>query len=365
MRVLAYLLLAITGVVLAGCQTAITEVPTSHIYEPQAWGTTKGNLAGPTMTAHFIDVGQADATLLEFPCGAILIDAGRDSESETAIVDYLESFFKRRADLKRTLKSVIITHNHADHNNGIKEIYKKFNVKRYVHNGYISGKRGGSGTSIDIEKMYPTTVSVVTNDMGCDDEDGFTNSAIDPCQCDQCDPEVRVLFSHLKKWLSGAKESQNNHSMIVRVDFGESSFLFTGDCDTQAIKYALDKHAKHWGLFDVDVYQVGHHGAANGTTIPLMQRMTPEMAVISVGPHDRRGSQSAWSYGHPSSRLIKDDIVPRLTGGRKARRVRVAVGAKQSFETYLAKKALYATGWDGTIQIEADLEGRKKVSIQR
>jgi beta-lactamase superfamily II metal-dependent hydrolase len=59
-----------------------------------------------TMRAHFIDVGQGAATLVEFPCAAILIDTGGEKNGEfdstEALMDYLETFFARRADLSQT-----------------------------------------------------------------------------------------------------------------------------------------------------------------------------------------------------------------------------------------------------------------------
>src|SRR5687768_10175515 len=67
--------------------------------------------AQPVMRAHHIAVGQGDATLLEFPCGAVLVDAGaQDAEHVTRLVDYLARFFAGRPDLQRTLASIIITH---------------------------------------------------------------------------------------------------------------------------------------------------------------------------------------------------------------------------------------------------------------
>src|SRR5688500_18698502 len=64
----------------------------------------------PSMTAHFIDVGQAQATLLEFPCGAMLIDAGaQDATHRTKLLGYLDRFFQRRKDLNRTLDTILVT----------------------------------------------------------------------------------------------------------------------------------------------------------------------------------------------------------------------------------------------------------------
>src|SRR5688500_1748378 len=79
--------------------------------------------AQATMQAHFLPVGQAHATLLEFPCGAALIDAGaQDQESVARLLAYLDEFFARRADLSRTLDLILITHNHIDHTQALKEI---------------------------------------------------------------------------------------------------------------------------------------------------------------------------------------------------------------------------------------------------
>ena len=75
------------------------------------------------MKAHFIDMGQANAALLEFPCGAVLIDAGaQDEEKVDELVRFLNDLFARRQDLGRTLKSIIITHNHIDHTRALRTV---------------------------------------------------------------------------------------------------------------------------------------------------------------------------------------------------------------------------------------------------
>src|SRR5688500_9249837 len=94
----------------------------------------------PSMTAHFMDVGQGHATLLEFPCGAMLVDAGAaDTAFTRRLVDYLHRFFARRTDLNRTLNAVLITHNHIDHTRALRTIVDSFTVERYIDNGFTTG----------------------------------------------------------------------------------------------------------------------------------------------------------------------------------------------------------------------------------
>ena len=76
----------------------------------------------PRMTPHFIAVGQAHATLLEFPCGAMLIDAGADEDHGSALATYLAKFFQRRSDLADTIDVVLITHNHIDHTSSLQGV---------------------------------------------------------------------------------------------------------------------------------------------------------------------------------------------------------------------------------------------------
>jgi len=96
----------------------------------------------PSMTAHFINVGQAHSTLLEFSCGAVLIDAGaQDDTSQITLLNYLNVFFKRRSDLSRTLDLVLIRHNHIDHTRALRQIIEteKIAVRHYVDNGFTTG----------------------------------------------------------------------------------------------------------------------------------------------------------------------------------------------------------------------------------
>jgi beta-lactamase superfamily II metal-dependent hydrolase len=91
------------------------------------------------MRAHFIDVGQGDATLLEFPCGAILVDTGtevnEDFDGVAALQAYLEAFFANRTDLHGRLTGLILTHAHIDHVNGVDMVLERFKPANVVTNG--------------------------------------------------------------------------------------------------------------------------------------------------------------------------------------------------------------------------------------
>ena len=87
---------------------------------------------GPVRKAHFIDVGQANTTLLEFKCGVVLIDAGaQDDEHVDGLVDFNTPDFDASPELDWTLEAMYVTHNHIDHNPGApgRGAADRFNVK--------------------------------------------------------------------------------------------------------------------------------------------------------------------------------------------------------------------------------------------
>jgi competence protein ComEC len=195
---------------------------------------------------------------------------------------------------------------------------------------------------------------------------GLTDAVIDPVACAGGDPHIRALWGQVTRdpgWGIGSHgqwhfHNANNHSVAVRVDLGEASVLLTGDMEEAALPDFVARYAKTQAL-DVDVYQAGHHGSDNGTDRGLMAAMTPEVAVISMGPPGRRDAWTAWQYGHPrrdAMRLMQEGVSRRRTPAQ----VQVARAAKR-FEKWRMDAAVYATGWDGTVVIEARADGALRV----
>lgn len=346
------------------------DAPRSSAHRSAAIAVPEGDVAVPTdsMTAHYINVGQGASALLEFPCGAILIDTGaQDQEYVDHLVDYLNTFFARRTDLDRTLDSIIVSHQHEDHAKGLKKVVENFTVKRMVENGldhgsgfehvkWVRDHAHNGGRNIKIVKVRDSQVTAGDN------VSGFTNADIDPVNCSPVNPKIVILSGQMDDnpgWNDGDMENGNNHSLVVRIDFGESSFLFTGDLEDAAIETMVDYYSNTSAL-DVDVYHVGHHGSYNGTTEPLLAAMSPEAAVISVGPWNfgegKKAGIFTWVFGHPRKSVVQM-LSQSVTGNRTpAKTVKVAKAAKK-FEDMTVQKAIYATGWDGDIRITARQNG--------
>ena len=328
--------------------------------------------AEEVMYAHYINMGQADATLLEFPCGAVLIDAGAQKDNVQELKNYLTNFFQKRTDLNNTLDAVIITHNHIDHTRALKDVVQNFTIKNYIDNGqshstgtgnpnWLKREVAANQLSTTVTEIADTDITALTNKVG------LTNNQIDPINCTNINPQIRILSGRLDEnpgWSHRDFDNKNNHSLVIRIDFGQASFLFSGDLQEPAIETLVDYYAST-SLLDTDVFQVGHHGSHNATTKDLLEAITPDIAVISMG-HWQNGQGSndrytTWWYGHP-----RKDIMDMLSLSIKRKRsypVEVAAAeGSRNFQSYTVKDAIYGTGWYGTLKVRATESGRYRVT---
>jgi comEA protein len=244
---------------------------------------------------------------------------------------------------------------------------KRYKILNAVTNG-SEAKSSGSAQQKALHRRVAegeATIHDPTDDVGfvaaevkkIPSNRGLTNSAIDPIKCANVDPKITLLWGTAPDdfgWSADALKNQNNHSVVVRVEFGSASLLITGDLEKEAIASLLD-HYRQSTLLTADVYQVGHHGSHNATSEPLLDAIAPKIAVIAMGPFDREESWTAWKYGHPR-KVTVDLLEERVSHKRDATTVKVATGVSAFIDKRITS-AIYATGWDGTVVLEADTAG--------
>jgi competence protein ComEC len=247
---------------------------------------------------------------------------------------------------------------------------ENFKPQSVVHNGQSTG---AGVDNQNVARRYAKEAGVArwyVLEHTIDKKSGLTNSAIDPVACHSVNPRIVALWGQARRdnsWDSDDFDDENNHSVVLRIDYGEASILFTGDLEeTTKAPYRAGierllrayKDSKH--LLDADVYHVGHHGSHNGTTAALVAAISPEIAVMSVGPPCYRGEYSAGAHKHPRTPTI-DDLATAISRARESKVI-------ETYDTYWSPptkrtltKAIYATGWDGDITLVGRADGSWEV----
>jgi competence protein ComEC len=327
----------------------------------------------PAMHVHVINVGQGSATLIEFPCGVILVDTGGESHPEfhstEVLMMYLKSFFDERPQLKNTIHLLVISHPHIDHTRGIKSVLENYSVKNVITNGQATGSGKAQQnflvSQISLREGTPSTkddIGYFESLMKDIPKGGVTSKVIDPINCAEANPVIKVLGGQVATDPGWGNENgkpnfddQNNHSVVFRVDFGQSSIIMTGDLEIPAIGSLLTYH-NNASIFDSDVYLVGHHGSRNGTSEEFLKAVTPEIAVLSFGDHATNGPFSAFHHGHPNKDII-ELLANHVSKTRPKKDVFVGTSSEH-FEPFAISKAVYGSGWDDTLVLTATLDGK-------
>lgn len=241
-------LLALLALLLAGCQMRAAPVPEEALP------------LGDGLTVHYIDVGQADCALLQCDGQSMLIDGGNRGDGQL-VVSYLEQQGVEE------LAAVVCTHAHEDHVGGLPSV-----LAVYPTAGVYAPTR--------------TYASAVYDDfLHYVDQQGLEVTIPQPGDSFPLGTAQVTVLGPVQSY-----PDTNNTSIVTRVDYGSTSFLFTGDMEKDAESDMLN----YWGeSFDwtADVLKVGHHGSDTSTGYRFLNAVDPDYAVISVGEGN--------SYGHP------------------------------------------------------------------
>ncbi|MCD8003377.1 MAG: MBL fold metallo-hydrolase [Clostridia bacterium] len=216
------------------------------------------------LSVYFFDVGQGDAALAVWDGGAILFDAGTN-ESQYKLTAYIESLGVD------TIDCAVFSHPHEDHIGGADEVLKNFDVLSVLMPDAVS-----EYSTYEVMMEY-------IEEEGCSVYEAYAGLSLT-----YGDVTLTVLSP------VGYYDELNLESAVVRLDYGDVSYIFMGDCETEAEADALDFMGED--AFDADVIKIGHHGSYSATSTSLLDAVTPEIAVISCGRDNE--------YGHPSETVL-------------------------------------------------------------
>ena len=219
---------------------------------------------------HYIDVGQGDSELVCCNGEYMLIDAGEPDASD-AVLEYLDALGIDRLDY------LVCTHGHSDHCGGLDAVVESLGVETVFTSPYA-----GDSPSYEIftDAVYDAGLELTVPVL----EESYRLG------------EASFSFiGPLEDY-----DNLNDDSLVMRLEYGNTSFLFTGDMTSKAEKDLINDGAD----LRCDVLKVGHHGSSGSSCYQFLYEAQPGIGVISC----EKGN----SYGHPHeetlSRLNDADV---------------------------------------------------------
>ena len=248
-----------------------------------------------------LDIGQGDAIFVVTPEGhQMLVDGGPESETTVAAVSSLMSPGDRSLDV------VAATHLDSDHVGGLLGALERYNVGTVLHSG--ESQAGAAlrtqWESVLRDREHRTAVIQTGHRVELGEK-----------------ATLETLYPPPGGLPAGVERNANNGSMVLRLDYGDVSFLLTGDIEVDAERHLV---ANAGDKLRADVLKVAHHGSRTSTTQTFLDAVNARSAVISAG----RDNQ----FGHPHM-----DVVERL-------------------ESSIGADHVFLTARDGTVEYVSDGE---------
>lgn len=225
-----------------------------------------------------LDVGQADAILLQDGKRNIMVDVGNDVKDKVGDSGGRQALIKAldKARVNR-IKTVFVTHHHRDHMGNIMYVRGKYGVSNIYDSGYVNNG-------------YKASVAL-NSDLRASRYNGQALKAGDKITIDK-NYYIEVLApgdSLSKKDL----KNMNNTSLVLMLHYGSFKMLLTGDAEAPVEDVLQQKYGT---ALQADVLKVGHHGSKTSSYWPFISKVKPKYALISCGDFS--------IYKHPNKNVV-------------------------------------------------------------
>lgn len=210
----------------------------------------------------YIDVGQGDSILIRQGEHAMLIDGGT-SECKDDLLEYLKSKNITKFDY------IIGTHPHEDHIGSLDDVVNAFDFDTILFPDVSSAK-------VTTKTFENLVLAVANKNMK------FT-TPISGKEYSLGEAKFNILAPSSSNY-----QSLNNYSIVIKLNYGENSFMFTGDAETLSETEILNSYDD----LHADVLKLGHHGSTTSSSKNFLNAVNPKYAVISVGKDN--------VYNHPT-----------------------------------------------------------------
>lgn len=214
-----------------------------------------------------MDVGQGDSILIQKGTHQILIDGGPNGKTELAQLGKYLPYFDRE------IEAVIATHPDRDHIAGLVDVARNYKIGRVLATGAEKDTAAFKEWKDLLDYKKIEIIEAMRGD-----------------EIDFGDARLKIVFPEGS--VDPAAGDANNKSVVARLDYGENSFLFTGDIEAPAEREILESGEN----IDVDFLKIAHHGSKYSSSGEFLDAASPEEAIISVGANN--------SYGHPTEETL-------------------------------------------------------------
>jgi competence protein ComEC len=218
----------------------------------------------------FLDIGQGDAILITTPDGQqVLVDGGPSPTALTSALGQQMPFWDRSIDL------LVMTHPDSDHITGLVEVLERYHVEGWLDNG----RPDDDAIYFECQEILSET-AMPHHTVRAGDKSDLGQGLV-----------LEVLHPPLELMTSGEADA-NNNSVVLRLQWGQATFLLTGDIQAEAERLL----AQSGQPLTADVLKVAHHGSDGSSTAEFLAAVSPRFAVVSVGADNQ--------FGHPQKAAL-------------------------------------------------------------